>query len=99
MGNQVVKELFVCRCSDIEHQISMAYEVDDEIKDVYCYIHLVRLPFWERVKNGIKYIFGYKSKYGDFEEFIFNPKDADALQKVVDYLKSCDKKDGENNEI
>lgn len=90
MESKVEKELFVCSCSNIEHQISMVYEVDDEFNDVYCYIHLVKFSFWERVKNGIKYIFGYKSKYGDFEEFIFNPKDADKLQKVVDYLKSCD---------
>ncbi len=97
MENQIVKELFVCRCSDIEHQISMTYEVDDEFSDVYCYIHLVRLPFWERVKIGIKYIFGHKSNYGDFDEFIFNPEDADKLQNVVDYLKSCDNDRNKNS--
>lgn len=29
----------------------------------------------------IKYIFGYKSIYGAFEEFIFDPKDSGKLQK------------------
>jgi hypothetical protein len=35
----------------------------------------------------VKYIFGYKSKYGAWDEFIFNPSDADKLQELVDYLK------------
>jgi hypothetical protein len=53
----------------------------------YVHIHLTKKPFWERVKYGFKYIFGYQSRYGAFDEFIFNPEDADKLQKVVDYLK------------
>lgn len=34
------------------------------------------------------YIFGHRSAYGDFDEFIFNPKDADRLQSVVDHLRT-----------
>jgi ethanolamine utilization protein EutP (predicted NTPase) len=37
--------------------------------------------------HGVKYIFGYKSKYGAWDEFIFNSNDADKLQELVDYLK------------
>jgi hypothetical protein len=36
---------------------------------------------------GIKYIFGRKCRFGAWDEFIFNPKDADKLQEIVDYLK------------
>jgi hypothetical protein len=39
------------------------------------------------VKYGIKYIFGYKSRYGAWDEFLLNPEDADKLQDVVNYLK------------
>ena len=35
----------------------------------------------------MKYVFGRRSIYGDFDEVIINPKDADRLQMVVDYLK------------
>jgi hypothetical protein len=35
----------------------------------------------------LKYIFGYKSQYGAWDEFILNPNDADKLQDIVDYLK------------
>lgn len=53
----------------------------------YMHIHLNDTnTFWQRVKYGIKYIFGYKCRYGAFDEFIFNPEDAPKLQKLVDYL-------------
>jgi hypothetical protein len=52
----------------------------------YAHVHLVSHSFWSRVKYGIKYIFGYKSRYGAFDEFIFNPEDAPRLQKLVDHL-------------
>jgi hypothetical protein len=45
----------------------------------------------ERVKYGLKYIFGRQCNYGAFDEFIFNPKDADKLQELVNYLKDLKK--------
>ncbi len=52
----------------------------------YVHVHLVSHSFWSRVKYGFKYIFGYKSRYGAFDEFIFNPEDTTRLQKLVDHL-------------
>lgn len=49
---------------------------------------LLQQNFWQRLKYAIKYVFGYKSKYGAFDEFIFRKEDADKLQSIVDYLKS-----------
>ena len=43
--------------------------------------------FLKRVWSAIKYIFGYRSKYGHFDEFIFNKEDSDKLQKIVNHLK------------
>ena len=42
----------------------------------------------KRIIHAVKYIFGHRSAYGDFDEFIFNPKDADRLQSVVDHLRT-----------
>lgn len=41
--------------------------------EVFVFIHLSGFGFWKRLKNGLKYIFGHKSVYRDFEEFIFKP--------------------------
>jgi hypothetical protein len=40
-----------------------------------------------RLKYAFRYIFGYQSRFGAFDEIILNPDDADRLQKVVDSLK------------
>ena len=54
----------------------------------YAHVHLTTYEsFWKRVVHGVKFMFGYKSKYGAWDEFIFNPNDADKLQELVDYLK------------
>ena len=52
----------------------------------YAHIHLTSYSFWSRVKYAMKYIFGYKCRYGAWDEFIFNPEDAPKLQKLVDHL-------------
>lgn len=101
-GNKEVKELFICTCSDVEHQIIMSYFNDDSYPYVYCSIHLA--PEWnilKRIRNAVRYIFGHRCAYGDFEEFIFKPEDADRLQSVVDFLRLVEEKNEnrmDNNE-
>ena len=82
------QEIFICSCANVEHQMVMRWCVDANPKEVYCEIHLNKLPFFKRLIHGIKYIFGYTSAVGDFEEFIFKEEDAYRLQKMVTYLKN-----------
>jgi hypothetical protein len=83
------REILVCECSSVEHQIVFNY--DEENERVYCSIHLVELPFWKRLKNGLKYIFGYKCKYGHFDEFVLAKYNIKQLNKVVYFLKNVSK--------
>jgi hypothetical protein len=80
------KDVIICDCHSTEHQMVFYYSDDDNIPMVYIHTHLNKKPFWERLKYGIKYIFGYKCRYGAFDEFIFNVDDTHKLQKVVNYL-------------
>jgi hypothetical protein len=83
-----ITEVFICDCHSPEHQIIFTYHVDEEgWNEVYADIHLAKNSFWSRLKCGIKHIFGYKSRYGAFDEFIFNTDDIDKLEKIVDFLK------------
>lgn len=90
------KEVLICECNSDEHQYLIyygedVYENGQKFQSVYIHPHLITYKsFWKRVIIGIKYIFGYKTKYGHWDEFIINPKDADKLQEVVDYLKKQD---------
>jgi hypothetical protein len=90
-------ELLICDCHSTDHQIILLHEYDEETDEngnitkkwpmCYVHIHLNNYhTFWQRIKYGIKYIFGYKCRYGAFDEFIFNPEDAPKLQKLVDHL-------------
>ena len=85
-------ELLICECDSTEHQIILLYDEDEDkdgniIPTCYAHIHLAKISFWRRIIYAVKYLFGYQSRYGAFEEFIFNPKDAPKLQELVDYLK------------
>lgn len=83
------QELLVCKCGDVSHQCIIGYTVDDSPKEVFLSVHLVREPnIFKRMAIAIKYIWGARSIYGDFDEIILSPKDAPKLQKAVDYLKS-----------
>ena len=84
--------LLMCECSSCEHQLIFRW--DDEDHEVYASMHLANYRgFWKRLWYGLKYAFGYKSRYGAFDEVILRWEDAENLQKVVDHLKS----EGENS--
>ena len=87
-------EIFICNCHSTDHQIVFLFSEEDLggyiDKTCYMHIHLNKRPFWERLKYGIKYILGHKSRFGAFDEFILNPDDSDRLQSVVDYLKKTE---------
>lgn len=89
-GIGMKKHLCLCKCNSIEHQAVFTYFTDDnDEKEVYLSVHLSKLGFWQRLIHGVKYIFGHRSMYGDFEEFIFKPEDWKTLNTVSKYLKSC----------
>lgn len=80
-------ELFICECCNTEHQLIFSYDEEDHI--TFVSIHLIpERNIWKRIWGAIKYIFGHRSIYGHFDEFIFNNEDANKLQKVVDALRS-----------
>jgi len=81
------KDVIICECNSTEHQMLFLYSDDDGVPMVFVHTHLTKKPFWQRVKYGIKYIFGYKCQYGAFDEFIINPTDIPKIENVVNYLR------------
>lgn len=82
-------ELFICQCHSERHQLIFTYFPDDEEKTVYVAVHLIpENKILKRIWLAIKYTFGKSCRYGHFEDFIFQKKDADRLQRIVDVLKS-----------
>ena len=80
------RELLICKCHSPEHQIIFSWDDDLDETLVYMTIHLNKHGFWQRLKYGIKYIFGRQCNYGAFDEVILNPEDARKVYSIYTYL-------------
>ena len=60
------KTYLECDCTEFEHCIRMSY--DDDVDMMYVHYFLPKAVWWKRLWTGIKYIFGHRSKFGDFGE-------------------------------
>jgi hypothetical protein len=77
------REIFICDCHSLEHQCSI-FQYEEEI---YFEIHLSNYKnFFQRLLQGIKYIFGHKSRQGDWDTFILNPEDK---LKLIKHLQDA----------
>jgi hypothetical protein len=54
----------VCSCSNPEHQLCFSLYEDNN--EAFLHFFLSDMEWYKRILTGIKYIFGYKSKYGHF---------------------------------
>lgn len=71
------KHLLICSCGSCEHQAILSYWHDEDYPEVYLSIHLITWEgFWRRLWTGLRYAFGYKSKYGHFDEMVITPEEA-----------------------
>lgn len=77
--------IFICACHSFDHQIIFSVFEDDTLPpQVIVTIHLKTYRnIFKRIWVAIKYVFGYKSRYGDWDEFIFNPDDLEDLKKYL----------------
>lgn len=78
-------KLLVCDCSSMEHQIIFNYDKEDKL--VYAHIHLSKRTFCKRLILGIKYILGYKCRFGHWEEFIFSKEHSKTLKEISKLLE------------
>ena len=61
-------QVILCECGEKEHQFILTmFDWDGDI-DVYLEPHLVTYRnFFKRVWVAIRYVFGYRCKYGEFD--------------------------------
>lgn len=84
-----MKEIFICSCASLEHQIMFWH--DKEYDYLHACPHLVTYRgFFKRLWYGLRYAFGYKSRYGAWDELIFDKTDEEELLR---FLQSRQKKD------
>lgn len=75
--------IFICDCRSYEHQLIFWEDIEDNQLHVMCHLNK-RYSFLVRIIHAVKYVFGYSSRYGDWDAFVFKDKDK---AKLLDYLK------------
>lgn len=89
----IIRESVTCSCDSDEHQINFRFfanSLDDNF--IYCTISLKpEKNIFKRMWNAIKYIFGYKSKFGDFEEIILDENKIYEIKNIIQYYEKIKK--------
>lgn len=90
-GDWPSKEVFICECFSTEHQLVVSYmpgenKLDYDELNFEVHLHPT-YGFWRRVWSAIKYIFGYRSRYGNWDNFMVNVNDADKLITILQKFK------------
>ena len=76
-----------CDCSSVEHQVKVCYYDEDGHRDEFvsfCPILVTWKNFFRRLWDGLKYAFGYKSRYGHFDEILLYRDD---VLELIEFLK------------
>lgn len=75
-------QLFICSCFSHEHQYIFTYDQEDNM--IYVHPHLIYRGFWRRLWVAIRYVFGYKCRFGAWDEFILDVDDVSRLKMLLD---------------
>lgn len=82
-----IHNYFECECGSPEHTLVFRYNEEDNELYTMVFLNQYRNIF-KRIWVAIKYIFGYKSKYGDWDCFVLRPEDKDRLIRLIGHLNT-----------
>lgn len=79
----------ICSCGDLRHQLvfstfEFVTSTGKTEKDCYLQVFLNKHNFLTRLLIGIKYILGFQSKFGVFEEFVIDEKNANKIKNCME---------------
>jgi len=76
---------FECKCGSSEHTLRFVLDKDD--KEIYTEVYLNQWrSFPKRLWLGIKYIFGYKCRYGNWDCWELHENDIERLRDMCNEL-------------
>ncbi len=85
-------EFFVCDCHSPEHTLRFNLNDDPDDPQIYTSVFLSQYRSWyARVWIAIKYVFGYKCRYGHFDCFLMKPEDVPRFKRLLDRLEDLKK--------
>ena len=86
MGESVKNSgVILCSCMCPEHNIIYIKDPDDS--EVWLHFMLTKQVWYKRIWLGIKYIFGYQSRYGMYGEMLITEANVDRLEDIIQHIK------------
>lgn len=84
-------EIFKCECQTHDHHFFLTENLEDKV--LYLSVHLSPLySLFKRINLAVKYIFGFRSRFGDYSETILNIEEIKELRDSLnDFLERVDK--------
>ncbi len=80
------RRIFICSCHSLEHQLAVWY--DKEECAIFVEPHLIAHEgFFKRLWIGLKYAFGYKSRFGHFDETILEGKELKRMMRFLNKVQ------------
>ena len=87
MGESVKNSgVILCSCMCPEHNIIYTKDLDDP--EVWLHYALERKVWYKRIWLGIKYIFGFRSRFGMYGEMLITGANVDKLEDIVNHIKN-----------
>lgn len=81
-------EFFECECQSDEH--TLRFMLDTEENELLASIFLNDYrSFWKRFVTAVKYLFGYKCKYGHWDTWTLRKDDVERLAYLLSELLAC----------
>lgn len=80
-------QYFECDCHSTEHTLRFVW--DDSDNTIYTEVFLNQYRnFFKRCWIALRYIFGYKCRYGHWDCFLLQPEDGARLKALIEKLES-----------
>jgi len=75
--------ILICACHSFEHQIIFSV-LEEDTPEMSVNTHLItHKNVFKRIWVAIRYVFGYKSRYGEWDEFIFKLENIEDLKTYL----------------
>lgn len=87
-NDNLYRTIFICKCESLEHQVAFYY--DEENNEIHIEPHLnTNRTFFQRIILAFKYIFGYKTVFGAWDDMMLKDEDVLKLYNIIkkDYKK------------
>ena len=76
-------KIIVCGCGDISH--NLIFTKDDG--QIWLHYSLEKKSLFERIIIGVKYIFGFQSRFGMYGELLIDKTNISNFKEIVEYIE------------